>query len=166
MKIPNAPCSILAAADNSFEICNVYTKNCLSFTSNNRLQLSRCTFGLSVFFNWTTNGKLRGAYAGYQDKCIQIKNNSIITGDCSSNYSINWTCDDRTLKAGDWYLSWNIQTKEIQVVKTISGREALWVPCDTDNSVCDWPTRPHATSTPFVQPTSPPKERHSGNSKF
>ena len=138
----------------------------LSFTSNNRLHLVQRTNNLSVFFNWTRDGKLKGARTGYQDKCIQLKNNSIITGDCNSNYSINWTCDDRTLKAGDWYLSWNIQTEEIQVAKTIFGREALWVLCDTDNSVCDWPTRPRTTSTPFVQPTSPPKERHSGISRF
>jgi hypothetical protein len=83
-------------------------------------------------------------------------------GNCSSNSSIPWTCKNRTLKAGDWYLSWNIQTDEIQVTKIVTGREALWVLLDTDNSVCDRPARPTSSTTPFVQPTPPPRERHSG----
>ena len=84
-------------------------------------------------------------------------------GDCSSNYSISWTCEDRTLKAGDWYLSWNMQTDEILLTKVMTGREALWVVHKTDNSVCDWPAQPISTGTPpFVQPTPPTTERHSG----
>ena len=135
----------------------------MSITSNDRLELDRCSYGLSIFFNWTADGKLKGAYSGYKNKCIQQNNNnSLTTGDCGSNSSITWACKDRTLKTGDWYLSWNIQADEIQVTKIVIGREALWVLLDTDNSVCDWPARPTSTTPPFVQPTTPPKERRSG----
>ena len=150
--------------DKSMEIYNIYAKKCLSFASNNSLELAQCTYGLSVFFVKTADGKLRGAHSGYQNKCIQYdqRTNSVTTGDCSSNYSISWTCKDRTLKTGDWYLSWNIQTVEIEVVKNASGGEALWVVYETDNSVCDWPARLRSTTTPFVQPTAPITERHTG----
>ena len=156
--------SDISAEDNgSMQIYNIYAKKCLSFSSNNSLELARCTYGLAVFFIKTAEGKLKGAHSGYQNKCIQYdqRTNSVTTGDCSSNYSISWTCEDRTLKTGDWYLSWNIQTDEIEVARNVSGREALWVVYETDNSVCDWPVRPRSTTTPFVQPTSPNTERHS-----
>jgi hypothetical protein len=135
----------------------------LSIASNDRLELAQCSYGRSVFFTWTADSKLKGAYRGYSNKCIQQNNNiSITIGNCSPNSSITWACKDRTLKTGDWYLSWNIQTDEITVTKIVTGREALWVLLDTDNSVCDWPAPPTSTTPPFVQPTTPPRERHSG----
>jgi hypothetical protein len=154
---------LLCLSGESFQINNVYAKKCLSTASNDRLQLAQCSYGLSVFFEWTVNGKLKGAYSGYQNKCIQQNNNiSITMGNCSSNSSITWACKDRTLKTGDWYLSWNIQADEVQVTKIVIGREALWVLLDTDNGVCDWPARATSTTSPFIQPTTPPRERHSG----
>ena len=120
---------------------------CLSIASNDRLQLDECSYGLSVFFTWTADGKLKVAYSGYQNKCIQQNNNNSLTmGDCSSNSSITWICKDRTLKTGDWYLSSNIQADEIQVTKIVTGYEALWVLLDTDNSICDRPARPTSTT--------------------
>ena len=150
---------------NPIEIYNVYARKCLSFASNNSLDMAQCGNGVKkAFFNRTVDGKLKGARSGYQHKCIQHdqNTNSVTTGDCNSNHSVSWTCEDRTLKTGDWYLSWNFHTDEIEVVKNVSGREALWVLYQTDNSVCDWPTRVSSTTTPFVQPTTPTTERQSG----
>lgn len=133
------------------------------------MRFKNCTSHVKRFnLHWTKNTELKGVYGGYNSSCIQAnKNNSLTTGECSSQDTVRWTCEGSKLRSqtGNLYLTWNAENHEIKWTKTVNGLQGQWLIYQTDNNICYFLPKIFSTTTvPFTQPTASPRlmERNSG----